>query len=267
VFKCLDRSWKLNVITISESRDLSTLTTTALFGKLRKHEIEMQSLNELESSEKKVRNITLKTSTKRNGEPEDEMAESSDNENLNLLVKRFGRYLEKKGRKGNQRWYISKRIESNSFNFTCYSCGNQGHIKIECPNINKEKEKSFYRKREKKPKERHAYIAWEDNDDSTSSSSQDESEEANLCLMVGFKSSLSSQVSSLDKNDYNKLLHDFKNLHNEANKISALNNRLKGLNNYLENRVNQLEKETTDLKIDFEHLEMIHNNSIDCTGN
>jgi len=55
-------------------------------------------------------------------------------------------------------------------------------------------------------------------------------------------------------------LYDFQELHNEANKISALNNRLKGSNNWLENRVSQLEKETTDLNTDFEHLEMIYNN-------
>jgi len=86
-------------------------------------------------------------------------------------------------------------------------------------------------KKEKKPKDRHGYIAWKDNDDSTSNFSQDKSEEANLCLMSGCESSSSSQVSSLDKNDYNQLLHDFEELHNEANKISSLNNRLKGLNN------------------------------------
>jgi len=85
------------------------LTATALFGKLREHENEMQRLNELESSEKKVRNIALKTSTKKNDEPEDEVVESSDNENLNLLVKRFGKYLKKKGSKGNLKRYTSKR--------------------------------------------------------------------------------------------------------------------------------------------------------------
>ena len=85
------------------------MTATALFGKLREHENEMQRLNELESSEKKVRNIALKTSTKKNDEPEDEVVESSDNENLNLLVKRFGKYLKKKGSKGNLKRYTSKR--------------------------------------------------------------------------------------------------------------------------------------------------------------
>jgi len=123
VLKCLDRSWQPKVTTISETRDLSTLTTAAFFGKLREHEIEMQRLNELESSEKKVKNIALKTSTKKNEELEDEVAESSESENLNLLVKRFGKYLKRKGIKGNPKRYTSKHNESNSSNFTCYNCG------------------------------------------------------------------------------------------------------------------------------------------------
>jgi len=55
VLKCLDRSWQPKVTTISESKDLFIITTTGLFGKLREHEIEMQRLIELESSEKKVK--------------------------------------------------------------------------------------------------------------------------------------------------------------------------------------------------------------------
>jgi len=128
----------------------------------------------------------------------------------------------------NQKRYNFKHNDSNNIpSFSCYNCGKQGHIKIECPNINQGKEKSIDSKKENKPKERHAYIAWEDNDDSTNSSSHDESEEANLCLMARCESSSSSQVSSLsskDKNDYNQLLHDFEKLHSEANKIVALNN-------------------------------------------
>ena len=45
--------------------------------------------------------ITLKTSIKKSDELEEEVAESSDNENMNLLVKRFGKYLKRKGNKGN----------------------------------------------------------------------------------------------------------------------------------------------------------------------
>jgi len=120
----------------------------------------MQRLSELESSEKKVKTIALKDSSNKSDETEEEVVESSDNGNLNLLVKRFGKYLKSKGNKGNQRRYVSKQNDSsNSSKFSCYNCGKQGHIKIECSNVNKEKEKVGDRKKEKKAKERRAYIA------------------------------------------------------------------------------------------------------------
>jgi len=147
VLKCLDRSWQPKVTTISETRDLSTLTTAALFGKLREHEIEMQRLNELESSEKKVKNIALKTSTKKNEELEDEVAESSESENLNLLVKRFGKYLKRKGIKGNSKRYTSKHNESNSSNFTCYNCGNKDISKLNVQMLTKKKRRVLIGKR------------------------------------------------------------------------------------------------------------------------
>ena len=77
------------------------MTTTTLFGKLREHEIEMQKLNELESSEKRVKNITLNSSIKNNEESDEEVLESSENENLNVLVKRFGKFVKGRGNKGN----------------------------------------------------------------------------------------------------------------------------------------------------------------------
>jgi len=49
------------VIAISETRDLTTLTTTVLFGKLREYEIKMTRLKEMESVEKKSRSLALKT--------------------------------------------------------------------------------------------------------------------------------------------------------------------------------------------------------------
>ena len=57
ILKCLDRSWQPKVTTISESKDLTSLTTVSLFGKLREHELEMNRLNVQESEDKHVRNI------------------------------------------------------------------------------------------------------------------------------------------------------------------------------------------------------------------
>jgi len=38
------------------------------------------------------------------------MAESGESDNLNLLVKRFGKYLKRKGIKGNPKRYTSKTM-------------------------------------------------------------------------------------------------------------------------------------------------------------
>ena len=110
VLKCLDRNWQPKVTTISESKDLSIITTAALFGKLREHEIEMQRLNELETSEKKVKSIALKASSKKGDEIEEKAAKSSDNENLNLLVKKFGKYLNGKATKVIKRGTILNKM-------------------------------------------------------------------------------------------------------------------------------------------------------------
>ena len=63
ILKCLDRSWQPKVTAISETRDLITLTTAALFGKLREHELEMIRLKEMETVEKKTKSLAFKTRT------------------------------------------------------------------------------------------------------------------------------------------------------------------------------------------------------------
>jgi len=53
ILKCLDRSWQPKVTTISETKDLTTLTTATLFGNLREYELEMIRLNEQEHGDRK----------------------------------------------------------------------------------------------------------------------------------------------------------------------------------------------------------------------
>jgi len=132
----------------------------------------MSRLNEQESIKKKVSNIALKSSIKKDEENDEDVAESSENENINILIKKFGKYLKRIGNKGKKRRYNYKHNDSNStLNFICYSCGKQRHINIECPNTNQTKKKGFDKKKESKPKERRAYIAWKENNDLRSTSS------------------------------------------------------------------------------------------------
>jgi len=81
VLKCLNRAWQPKVTAIIESRDLTTLSTAALFGKLREHEIEMNRLKEQENGERKARSIALKTTAV----AEDSEADSSCDSEVETL--------------------------------------------------------------------------------------------------------------------------------------------------------------------------------------
>jgi len=129
------------------------MTTIALYGKLRDHEIEINMLNEQESHEIKVKNIALKSNTKRSDETEEEVAKSSENENLNLLVKRFGKYLKRKYSKVNQKRYNPKLNDINNIlSFSCYNCGKEGHIKLNVQTLTKEKRRLLIGKRRTSPR-------------------------------------------------------------------------------------------------------------------
>jgi len=185
-----------------------------------------------------------------------------------LLTRKFSKFLKKRGKEKSQplKRYNNKKVD-NSTNITCFGCGKQGHIRMECPN-QAPKEKASEKKYVKSKKLRRAYIAWEDND-SSSSSSSDKGEEEKLCMMAGHESdsSVSSSISFTHEN-YSTLLNDFKETHKEANRLALSNNRLKGLNSWLENRVKQLEEELQNMKTDFESLDMIYrSSSCNCSEN
>ena len=109
---------------MSETRYLTTLTTITLFGKLREHEFEMTRLKEMESVEKKSKSFALKTKVVDIESSEKSSNECNDTENLNLLTKRFEKFIKMKGKMKNQR---SKRYNNkpdpNLAKFTCFGCG------------------------------------------------------------------------------------------------------------------------------------------------
>ena len=71
---------------------MTTLTVTTLFGKQREHEFKLNRLNELKS-----KSIALKTNVKKRN-PSVEEEDSDQDEALNMLTKKFSRFLKKKNR-------------------------------------------------------------------------------------------------------------------------------------------------------------------------
>jgi len=109
------------VTAISETRDLTTLTTTTLFGKLREHELEMTRLKEMETVEKKSKSLTLKTKAADVGSSKESFDECSDTENLNLLTKRFHKFIKMKGKvKNQQSKRYNNKFDNGSTKFTCF---------------------------------------------------------------------------------------------------------------------------------------------------
>jgi len=146
VLKCLDRSWQPKVTSISESKDLTSITIVSLFGKLREHELEMDRLNLQENKDKCVKSIALKAVGNKSRQ------DSSDEETFSLLSKKFNKFLKKRNSKNHlsNRYDNKKSINFNSNKYICFGCGGHGHIKIECPN----KERKNFKKHAKKGKSR-----------------------------------------------------------------------------------------------------------------
>jgi len=110
ILKYLDKRWQPKVTAISETRDLITLTTATLFGKLRKHELEMTRLKEMKFVEKKSKSLALKTKAADIESSEESSDECNDTENLNLLTKKFQKFIRMKGKMKNQK---NKRYNKN----------------------------------------------------------------------------------------------------------------------------------------------------------
>jgi len=125
VLKCLDRTWQPKVTAILESKDLTSMTMASCFGKLREHEIEIQRLVVQESEEEHNKSITLKASKQH-------VSSESEEKNISLLSRKFSKFSRKK--QASKRYDLKKPSELNSNKYTCYGCGEQGHIKSECPN-------------------------------------------------------------------------------------------------------------------------------------
>jgi len=208
ILKCLDRTWQPKVTAILESKDLTSMTIASLFGKLREHELEMNRLVAQESEDKHSKGIALKVGNQKKQQD----SSDSDEDTMSLLSRKFCKFLKKNKGQASKTYSSKKPNDFNLNKYTFYGCGEQGHIKVECPN-NESKEKDDF-KSERRGKTKKAYIAWNDNEVSSSSSS--ENEEANLCLKASVSSNMSSS-SSVKGNNYYQLLEAFNETHEEAN--------------------------------------------------
>ena len=73
------------------------MSTTTLFGKLREHELEKNRFKKQENGERKAGNIALKTAALAE-ESETDSSCDSEAETLNMLTRKFSKFLSKKAK-------------------------------------------------------------------------------------------------------------------------------------------------------------------------
>ncbi|KAH9658405.1 hypothetical protein KPL70_023484 [Citrus sinensis] len=160
IIRSLPKEWRPKRTAIEEAKDLNVLPIDDLIGSLISYE---EDLVAEKGHEENKKNIALKAS-KRESDEESEM----DDEELAMLARRFRKFYKKNNEQRKFRGYKNKKEKKEPI--TCYECKKPGHIRPECPLLNKFKKKAMV-------------ATWDDNDEETSDDDEQQ-EMTNLALMA-----------------------------------------------------------------------------------
>ncbi|KAH9697997.1 hypothetical protein KPL71_023833 [Citrus sinensis] len=160
IIRSLPKEWRQKRTAIEEAKDLNVLPIDDLIGSLISYD---EDLAAEKGHEEKKKNIALKAS-KRESDEESEM----DDEELAMLARRFRKFYKKNNEQRKFRGYKNKKEKKEPI--TCYECKKPGHIRPECPLLNKLKKKAMV-------------ATWDDSDEETSDDDEQQ-EMTNLALMA-----------------------------------------------------------------------------------
>nr|GEU31382.1 hypothetical protein [Tanacetum cinerariifolium] len=170
--RALDPKWRAKVITIEESKDLSSLALDELIGNLKVHEVVMKKDSKIYRGKKeKVKSIALKA--KKESSDDETSTSGSDDEEYAMTVRNFKKFFRRKGK-----FVRQPREEKKSFRQSdekkgrsdrkCFRCGDPNHLIGDCP-------------KQSRNKERKAFIggSWRDSENDAEDKTNDET-----CLMA-----------------------------------------------------------------------------------
>ncbi|KAH9802179.1 hypothetical protein KPL71_001272 [Citrus sinensis] len=160
IIRSLPKEWIPKRTAIEEAKILNTLPLDDLIDSLISYEEDLAAEKE---DEEKKKSIALKVS-----KYESDGDSEPDDEELAILARRFRKFFKKTGERRKFRNFKNQREKKEVI--TCYECKKPGHIRSECPLINKLKKKAMV-------------ATWDDSEED-SSDEEGLQEVSNLALMA-----------------------------------------------------------------------------------
>ncbi|KAH9762987.1 hypothetical protein KPL70_001016 [Citrus sinensis] len=133
IIRSLPKEWRPKRTVIEEAKDLNILPIDDLIGSLISYE---EDLAVERGNEENKKNIALKA-TKYESDGESE----PDDEELAMLARRFRKFFKKTGDRRKFRNFKNQNEKKEVI--ICYECKKPGHIRSECPLLNKLKKKAM----------------------------------------------------------------------------------------------------------------------------
>ncbi|GKB13694.1 zf-CCHC domain-containing protein [Tanacetum coccineum] len=231
--RALHPKWRAKVMTIEESKDLTSLSLDELIGNLKVHEMIIKKDYEIVKAKVERKSLALKA-RKESSDEECSTSGSKDEEYV-MAIRDFKKFFKRRGRfvrqpRNDKKMFQRSRDDKNSkSDRKCFRCGDPSHLIGECPKPPKDKnQKSF------------VGGSWSD-----SGEEDDEKVKNEMCLVAQASSEVCSKSSYFS--DENSSIDDLV-LDNEYDKLCKINLKIITKNIRLKAARTSLEKKISNLK-------------------
>ncbi|KAH9782875.1 hypothetical protein KPL71_009102 [Citrus sinensis] len=204
IIRSLRKEWRPKRTAIEEAKNLNALSLDDLIGSPISYEEDIA--NERIDEDKKKKSFAFKSSIVES----DNDGSDFEDEGIEMIARKFRRILKKQIKRRNFKDLMRENLKAEKGKkeaIVCFECKKRGHIRSECPLLNKLKKKVIV-------------ATWDDSDEE-SSDEEDSQEVSNLALMAIRDDEL-DEVNDLPT--YNELYDAFKELYDELMKVVTVEN-------------------------------------------
>nr|GEU96693.1 zf-CCHC domain-containing protein/UBN2 domain-containing protein [Tanacetum cinerariifolium] len=148
--RALHPKWRAKVMTIEESKDLTSLSLDELIGNLEVHEMIIKKDSKIVKAKVERKYISLKA--KKESSDEECLTFGSEDEEYDMAVRDFKKFFKRRGRFVRQPQNYKKTFQrsrddkNGKSDRKCFRCGDPNHLIGECPKPPKDKnQRAFVR--------------------------------------------------------------------------------------------------------------------------